>query len=412
MIDSSPRPASAVMLTMDRRIDRRILLEADSLEEDGWQVTIVAMMLDPGDTDGDPRVVRIGGQTRIGSRNRFVLDAYRRVRQCLPMNHWLMRRIKSAAWRYAVDQEAFYLQLFSETAARFSPTVFVAHDLPMLPVASVACRHGGVKLVYDSHELYSEQEFSTREKLRWAQIETKYIHGCDAVITINPSIARELERRYGIQNVQVVYNAERTGGELPVNRRLFHEVFGLDREQKIVLFQGGLSAGRNLEVLVDALRHVRHPRVNLVILGDGQLRSALRDRVRRSGLSRRVHLHPAVSQARLIDFSASADAGVIPYQASCLNNYYCTPNKLFEFIAAGVPVIASDLPELRSIIDTHRIGRVGDMRTPETTARLIDETFQDPQQLHDWRAQLARARHIVSWEREGLKIKRIFEALR
>ena len=402
--------ASVVMLTMDRKIDRRILLEADSLEEDGWQVTIVAMMLDPGVVDCDPRVVRIGGEAPLGNRNRFVLHAYRRVRQCMPMNNRLMRAIKTTAWRYAVDQERFFLQLYSETVARFSPTVFVAHDLPMLPVASVACKRDGARLVYDSHELYSEQEFPSRERRRWAAIETKYIRSCNAVITINPSIARELERRYQIQNVNVIYNAERTENP-PINLHLFHQAFGLDPEQKVVLFQGGLSAGRNLEALVDAICHVRHPQVNLVLLGDGQLRKSIRNRVRRLGLSRRVHVHPAVPQADLISFSASADVGVIPYQASCLNNYYCTPNKLFEFIAAGVPVIASDLPELRYIILTHGIGCVGDMGTAEKTAQLIDEVFSNTPRFETWREKVARARRMVNWEQEGQKLKAIFRAL-
>ncbi len=399
------------MLTMDRKIDRRILLEADSLEENGWQVKIVAMMLDPGDVDSDPRVVRIGGETRIGSRNQFVLDAYRRVRQCMPMNNWLMRSIKSAAWRYAIDQEKFYLQLYSETAAHFSPTVFVAHDLPMLPVASVACKRCGAKLVYDSHELYSEQEFSSREKRRWAEIESKYISSCDAVITINPSIASELEQRYKINNVKIIYNAERVEA-LPINQHLFHKAFGIDPDQKILLFQGGLSAGRNLEVLVGAMRHVRHPQVDLVILGDGQLQNSIKKKAQRIGLTGRFHLHPAVPQKSLILFSASADIGVIPYQATCLNNHYSTPNKLFEYIAAGLPILANDLPEIRNIIDTHQIGFVGDMSTAEKAALLIDQGFSSAQRLEAWRNQVAQVRQLINWENESIKLVEIFERFR
>ena len=396
---------------MDRKIDRRITLEADSLEESGWRVTIVAMMLDPGQVDTDPRVVRIGGDTRIGSWNRLLLKVYHRIRQLMPMNNLLMRSIKSAAWRFAVDQEKFYLQLYLETVSRYSPTVFLAHDLPMLPVASVACKRCGAKLVYDSHELYSEQEFSPREKQRWAEIERKYIGRCDAVITINPSIGHELEKRYNIKKVEIIYNAERVKS-LPINQHLFHKAFNIDIDKQILLYQGGLSAGRNIEVLVDAMRHLRHPKVNLVILGDGQLQNALKKKAQRFGLSRRIHLHPAVSQKRLIDFTASADIGVIPYQASCLNTYYCTPNKLFEYMAAGLPILANDLPELRRIIDSYHIGCVGDMSTAENAAHLIDKVFSNPQRLQFWRHQITMIRQLISWENEGKKIIEIFERFR
>jgi glycosyltransferase involved in cell wall biosynthesis len=402
--------ASVVMLTADRKIDRRILLQADSLEAAGWRVTIIGMALDPSDVDTDPRIVRIGGENPIEKRCEFVLHAYRWLRQCLSMNNWLMRAVKSAAWRYAVDQEAFYLKLFSKTAARFSPDVFVAHDLPMLPVAHFACQSCSTKLVYDSHELYSEQEFSMREKQRWVEIEAKYIGGCDAVITINPSIARELERRYGIEDVNVIYNADRTV-DLPINRHLFHRAFGMDPKQKILLFQGGLSAGRNLEVLVEAMQLVQNPNLNLVILGDGQLGISLRKKVTALKLAARVHLHPAVPQSELVAFSSSADAGIIPYQATCLNNYYCTPNKLFEFIAAGLPILASDLPELRRMVQSQDIGLTGGMSSPETTAQLIDEFFSDDHRLTRWQQRVAEARKIVCWENEGEKLVGIFEAL-
>jgi glycosyltransferase involved in cell wall biosynthesis len=399
------------MLTADRKIDRRILLQADSLEAAGWRVTVVGMALDPGEVDTDPRVVRIGSEDPIDKRGKFVLHAYRWLRQYLSMNNWLMRTVKSAAWRYAVDQESFYLKLFSKTAAQFSPEVFVAHDLPMLPVAHLACQRCGLKLVYDSHELYSEQEFSSREKQRWAEIEAKYIGGCDAVITINPSIARELERRYRIKDVTVIYNADRTG-ELPVNRYLFHRAFGMDSMQKVLLFQGGLSGGRNLEVLVEAMQLVQNPYLNLVIMGDGRLGTSLKKKVIALKLADRVHLHPAVPQSELVAFSSSADAGIIPYQATCLNNYYCTPNKLFEFIAAGLPILASDLPELRRMVQSHDIGLVGDMSSPGATAQLIDEFFSDSHRFTAWQQRVAEARKIICWEKEGEKLVAIFEALR
>jgi glycosyltransferase involved in cell wall biosynthesis len=400
-----------VMLTADSKIDRRILLEADSLEAAGWRVIILAMPLDPGDKVDDPRIVRIDADGFSVSKENAVLLVYRRLRKRLPMNSRFMRAAKAFAWRYLEDQEFFFVKLFSNAISRFSPRIFVAHDLPMLPVAWLASKRCGAKLVYDSHELYCEQELPALERRRWVEIESKYVVDCDAVITVNASIARELERRYRIRDVNVIYNAERCEEE-PTKKRIFNRTFGLAHERKIVLFQGGLYAGRNLEVLIRAMRHLRNPLLNLVLMGDGRLRISLENTVKKLRLSDRVHFHPAVPQKDLLAFSACADAGVIPYQPTCLNNYYCTPNKLFEYIAAGVPIIASDLPEIRNIVTTHRIGLVGDLSTPNSAAQLIEEFFSDQKLLEGWREQVMQARQHVCWGREMEKIARIFSGLR
>jgi glycosyltransferase involved in cell wall biosynthesis len=402
---------SIVMLTADRKIDRRIMLEADTLEAAGWKVIIIAMPLAPNEMDTDPRIVRIDVGNALKNRTKFLLHAYRWLCRRVPQTGWLIREMKAIAWRYVVDQESFFVKLFSSATSRFSPDIFVAHDLPMLPVARLACQRSGAKLVYDSHELYSEQELSLREKQRWAEIEAKHIGACDAVVTVNQSIAEELERRYGLHGVNVIYNAERSRRSLE-RKGFFHRAFELCPDQKVILFQGGLLAGRNLEVLVEAMGHVRNPKLNLVILGDGQLGAPLKKLVEKLGLSDRVYLHPEVRQEHLLSFTASADAGVIPYQPNCLNNYYCTPNKLFEFIAAGVPIVASDLPELRRMIQTHGIGLVGDMSTAEKTARLIDDFFGDSGRLQGWQRQALISLQTVCWEEEEKKLVSIYEHLR
>lgn len=401
---------TVVMLTPDRQIDRRILLSADSLEAAGWDVTIIAMPLDAQAAD-DRRVVRIGSDASPVNRENRVLDAYRWVRGHLPMNGRLMRWMKRLAWRYLVDQESFYSKLFYSTGSRYSPHVFVANDLPMLPVAKLLAEKCGARLVYDSHELYSEQEFSDREKRRWAEIETKYIGACDVVITVNQSIAAELEQRYGIAEAKVIYNAERTSQAPALSRRL-HEVFGLSADKKIVLLQGGLSAGRNLEVLVDAMQYVRNPSVVLVVLGDGLLLHSLQKMSQQQGLVGRVYFHAAVPQSALLELTAAADAGVIPYQATCLNNHYCTPNKLFEFIAAGLPILATDLPEIRKMVQEQNIGLVGDTGSPKNLAALIDDFFSDEQRFATWKARVSVVRQLICWEQEEKKLVEIYEALR
>jgi glycosyltransferase involved in cell wall biosynthesis len=400
-----------LMLCNDRQIDRRILLQADSLEEAGWQVTILAMPVDDDVTEVDARVRRIGSQAKkLVRREGLVLAAYRIVRRYLPMNGSLMRLLKSFAWRLLVDHERFYLNLFLVDGRRFDSDVVVAHDLPMLAVGRTLAADFDARLVYDSHELYCEQEFSRGQQVSWAKVERRHIHACDRVITVNPAIAQELERRYGLPEVEVIYNAERV---FPLGERSWylHERFGISRDHPVLLFQGGLSAGRNLIELVEAMALLVASSIHLVILGDGQLSNTLQDVIFRRSLTARVHLHPAVPQADLLSITKSADAGIIPYQAICLNNLYCTPNKLFEFITAGLPILASDLPELRRLIVGNDVGQVFDLTESEQIADAISDFFSDGQRLGKWRSNLKVVREKLSWQHEGERLKGIYKAL-
>jgi len=399
---------SILMLCNDRQIDRRILLQADSLEEAGWQVRILAMPLD-NPAEDDPRVSRIGqADSQMALRENRVLSTYRFVRRYLTMNGGPMRLLKALAWRFLVDQERFYLRLFLQQARQMRADVVVAHDLPMLAVGRVLAAEFSASLVYDSHELYCEQEFSRAQGRNWALIEQRHIGACDLVITVNPSIAKELERRYDLVDVQVIHNAERVQPLGPRSWYL-HDHFEIPHSHSILLFQGGLSAGRHLPELVDAMAQVKLQTVHLVILGDGQLSRALKVQVARLGLEQRVHLHSAVPQRDLLAITATADAGVIPYQATCLNNFYCTPNKLFEFIAAGLPILASDLPELRRFVADNGIGQVTDLSSAESMAAGIDGFFQDGQKLQGWRDVLLDTRERFSWQVEGALLQDLYE---
>jgi glycosyltransferase involved in cell wall biosynthesis len=319
--------------------------------------------------------------------------------------------MKRFTWRYLVDQETFYFKLFYSTASKYSPAVFIACDLPMLPIANRLAKECGARLVYDSHELYSEQEFSNHEKKRWSQVESKYISHCDSVITVNPSIAMELQNRYLIKNIDVIYNAEKIVSDIPKSK-LFHEIFNLSYEKKILLLQGGISSARNLEILIQAMLLIKNSSIVLVVLGDGLLTNNLKKIVKKYNLEKRVYFHKAVPQKYLLRFTASADAGVIPYQATCLNNFYCTPNKLFEFISVGLPIISTDLPELRKIIKEEKIGLVGDTSTAEEFAKLIDDFFSNENRFDDWKENIEIVRKKYCWENEEKKLIRIFESFR
>lgn len=398
-----------LMLTQDVDIDRRILLEADALRVDGWKVTILAMpdpSLDP--QREPPGVVRATRRSGGAAKERAVMAIYRACRRRLAMNGRLMRPLKAFAWRFLVDQESFHSRLFLGSALEHPCDVVVAHDLPMLSVASAVAEASGALLVYDSHELFTEKEMSPRERRRWTAIERRHIGACRAVITVNPSIARELEARYQLPSVNAIYNAE---NPLPegVAPRSLRARCSLADEEMVLLYQGSMNSGRNLEALVDAMHLVKDKSVHLVMMGRGPLPKRLLAVADQSGS--RVHFTPAVAQSELLEWTASADVGIIPYRANCLNNRLCTPNKLFEFIAAGIPVLANDLPELRAIVVGNGVGTVAPMDTPEQIARAIDHMFADATRLNEIRQRCRVARHELGWEHQARRVRSIFASL-
>jgi len=390
-----------IILTPDRQIDRRILLAADSLEAAGWKVLIISISLDKP-ASSSSRVGRVGVFRSRHSHDWKVLNAYHWIRSNLPVNGGILAWMKRIAWRYFVDQEKFYFNLFHDTLSEYQPLVLIANDLPVLPVAAYFAAKSGAKLVYDSHELFCEQDFSLREKNRWKQIESKYIGACDQIITVNDSIAAELSSRYGVVHANVIYNAERIY-DVKQRKRLFHKKFNLSGSSKILLLQGGLTPGRNLDVLVRSMKYVASSSVVLVVLGCGAMLGKLRAISKEERLSGRVLFHEAVPQEALLGLTASADAGVIPYRATCLNSYFCTPNKLFEFLAVGLPILSTDLPEISKIIKGHDVGLVGDTSSPRRFAALIDLFFSDENRLSAWRANALQFRKTMCWELEGEK---------
>src|SRR5205085_1483955 len=131
-----------------------------------------------------------------------------------------------------------------------------------------------------------------------------------------------------------------------------------------------------------------------VFMGYGEYQQVLAGLAAQAGVTERVHFLPPVHQADLLAWCASADLGIIPYQPVDLNNYYSSPNKLFDFIHARVPLVASDLPFLRQVIAGHGLGTVARLDRPAAYAEAIMSVLSHPVQRLTWRTNLDYAATI------------------
>lgn len=292
--------------------------------------------------------------------------------------------------------------LFLKEGKNFSPDVIYSNDLDTLLAGVILKKRCGSKLIYDSHELFTEQ-FVNRSK-EWknyfARMEGRLIKEADAVITVNPSIARELSERYGIKELQVIYNCCKLASKIVSARPPFKA-----NGKKIILYHGRFDIRRGLEELIEAFKYVKD--AVLVLRGSGPLENYLRKQAA-DNLKRKVYFLPPVPVEKIIEESAWADAGIITYIPDCLNNFYSTPNKLFEYMMAGLALLASDLPELKRIIAGEELGCVFDPRNPRDIAEKINTLVSDGEALKKAKINSRNAaQKKYNWENESRKLLEI-----
>lgn len=264
------------------------------------------------------------------------------------------------------------------------PEILHAHDSDTLePVARLAARLG-VRFVYDAHELWLGRDFRDRSRLNLAMfrayyrwVERTFVPRAAGWITVSRPIARHLEREYGIGPVEVVANVpERPAGPIEV-RNLRGLAGGVPADAPIILYLGHVIAGRGTDQLVAALPMV--PVAHLVFLGGGGHAATLEAEAERLGVRERLHILPLVPSGDVIPYAASATVGVSTAIPTSLNNYYSLPNKLFQSMAAGLPIVASDFPQVREIVSDNEAGITVDMTDPTKIAAALREVLADPE---------------------------------
>jgi glycosyltransferase involved in cell wall biosynthesis/SAM-dependent methyltransferase len=407
-----------LMICHDQSIDRRIIQQALTLLEDGWQGKIICLSFDAEDHLEEFEGIsihRIGLAKvvpdcpvywRYQNRQRLI-NWWGRNFTILSKLNWLYYKIHSRLG-YQGKHSGYPLPfdfVFYITAKHYQADLIIAHDLPALKAAHRLAKEWSIPLGYDAHELYYEQSvFSEKKKKLMRQVEQELIKECDIAFTVNLSIAEEMASRYHIKAPNVLLNAIDPPHDFNPEFTYKHlrEYFQLPQDRLILLFQGGLERNRNLENLVQAMRYVTAPNLVLIFMGNGSLKETLENLVKKYNLTKKVFFKEAVPQNKLIYWTASADIGIIPYPHVDLNTYYCTPNKLFEFIQAQLPMIANDSPELRRFVHDTGFGKVGSMKNPQEIARLIDSFATNSITLKKAKENLSSNYHKFSWSYERI----------
>jgi glycosyltransferase involved in cell wall biosynthesis len=272
-----------------------------------------------------------------------------------------------------------------------------------IPIGLDLGRRDGAAVVYDARDIYVDAANVARlpgpARRVFLAVERRWARRASRVATVNEPYAEVMERRFGVARPLIVMNCSYRRDLPAVPPRLFHERLGLDQGVRVVLYQGGFSRDRGIEQLIEALPSLPSDTI-LALLGYGSLQDELERRATEPALAGRLFVLAAVSPDELLDWVGSADVVAMPIQPSTLNHRLTTPNKLFEAMAAGVPVVASDLPGMAGIVRETGCGVLCDPTSPAAIAAAIRSILDAPLlERAAYRARAIAAAHgRYSWE--------------
>jgi glycosyltransferase involved in cell wall biosynthesis len=300
-------------------------------------------------------------------------------------------------------------RLFLREALARPASVYHASDLYVLPALAAAARRHDTRLLLDARELYPHVDATAGKpwaRWAWSAVEHRYLPRTDAVLTVNDSIADRMAETYGIARPIVTHNVP---ARQTVERSdALRERLGIPASQRIVLYQGLVRAGRGLERLVDAMRAV--PDAALVVIGDGPTKADLQ-RLAADALPGRAHFLPHTPPDDLLRLTASADLGVHVPEPITESIRLALPNKLFEYLMVGLPVVVADIPEMRRVVNGFDVGLVVDPYDRDSLAAAIRRALADDAARARWAANAPAVFETFRPERDTERFHDVYRRL-
>jgi len=357
------------------RFDGRVLKETKSIADNYFDKIYIAALWEDGVDEKE------------------ILDAKREI--------WRVRLRSRKLPKDMFFQTLKYIEWIVKIYFRYKEEkvlVVHCHDLAALPVGVLFKLCKRTRVIYDAHELETEQEIGYREKPSLRKrisclIERLLIPAADAMITVSPSIQRWYAEHFPQVPIDLVRNipanSQSLGGTYPLRSQL-----KIPDNALLFLYLGILASGRGIQIALNAFRdlHVSH---HLAFMGSGPLHEEIIDAIKDCP---RFHLLNPVPPHEVVHYSSGADVGICLYEDTCLSLRYSLPNKLFESLLGGVPVLASDLPDQAAIVRAYNAGWVVQNNTESIANFLIGLTAEEVKRM---RSGLTERVKDLSWDSEA-----------
>ena len=332
----------------------------------------------------------------------------RKLSNSLPIPNWTFKTIrlkmifkKGPLFYFFFNLRLFFVGLINKT------DLFYANDLDTLAPMFLLSKLKKKPLIYDSHELFCEVpelKLSRIKKAIWQKLEGYIIPKLKTCITVNDSIAKIYEAKYNVPFYIIRNISDFDQSFIPKSR----VQLSLPEDKKIILLQGaGINVDRGAEELIDAMEFVQN--AVLYIIGSGDVWENLKQKVLfNKNIQNKVVLINKLPKSELINYTFNADIGLSIDKNTNLNYLYSLPNKIFDYIQAEIPILASRLPEIENIILQYKIGDFIDDHNPKTIANKLNEMLYS-QQLSSYKKYLAIAKKEITWKSEKEKLLTIIK---
>jgi glycosyltransferase involved in cell wall biosynthesis len=376
--------------------DPRVLREAAALVEAGYDVSIVDIE-EEGSHQREEELRGINLQHVLMPPAFFTtrLDKWTLIRVSKLFVNTTLRLLQTQADVYHGHEVSGLLPCYVAGALRRKPVIFDAHEMPL------------------EERPISELGTSRRMLRQLLMVMLRYIvPHCAGVITVSPPIVEELIKRYRLSGVTLIRNVPPYRQVEKTNR--LREKLDLDSNVRIALYQGYLQPNRGLDRLIRAAKYLE-PNTVIVMMGKNRktTQAQLEALIASEGVTDRVKIIPPVPYEELLEWTSSADIGLnVASPTYSLNVKYFLPNKLFEYLMAGVPVLTSPLPAMVEVVKSHEAGQVLPSLEPEEIGKSINAMLADPTALARMSSNaIAATREEYNWEKECEKLIGLYRSI-
>jgi glycosyltransferase involved in cell wall biosynthesis len=321
-----------------------------------------------------------------------------------------IRKLFIALFKYA--KYDLFERLWCDQLIAFKPDIIHAHDFNTVPAALACAKNTDIKVIFDAHEIEVDREGANH---KWATDWTdanihKHIHKTDALIAVNQSAINFYVERYSlppelpqciINNAPVIKQSD--------SFKDVKKLLELPKDHRVIIYTGGIGINRGVEEIVLALPHL--DKVHLCIMGEQspKIMKEFRLHVNNTGASAQVHFLTPVPHDQVTNTIKTADIGVYMIQPSCLNHFYCLPNKLFEMALSGLALVVSDVPEMAKFVTEEKIGLTS---APKDTMALVHSINQVLDNIDDYKPdakKLADMRQRWAWPAQETKLLNFYK---
>jgi glycosyltransferase involved in cell wall biosynthesis len=394
--------------------DSRVFREARTLEELGYEPLVLAVTSDQErrakSVESGIPVVRISpGSPLSWARSRLArrrcggglsASADAEPGRAPPGGPLRALLVRLHRWALTLDYYRRAIRFLREQR----PALVHCNDYNTMWIGVAARALGTPAVVYDAHELWPDRNLRPEPRPWLLLCEAVFVRVADSTLTASPGYAAVMARRYRVPPPRVIRNIPARDGSAPATLQPTRPV----ASSPVVAYAGALTRNRGLEVAIRALPGVPDARLRLIGPVLPSYRAELERLAEREGVAERIDLERPVPSEALVGVLAGADAGLALIQPACLSYEVSLPNKLFEYVHAGLPVLASDLPVIGGFVEENGIGLVARADDIADIASKLSELLQ-PERNEAFRDAAKEAAAELSWESESRLLASAYE---